>query len=338
MTATISPQLVTAAEAARLLGVTRQRVLELADATDFPPSQPTPTGGRVWPRAAVQTWATAHPDPGPVYTGPELPPLFDHPRQLERVIDRASDEAWALNHDSIDLDHLLLGMLHSRCPGAARAVLESFGVRAEVLRQAFIDSMGDPYDTKPRTVRYAEPTQRALERANLEAARLADAEVTSEHVLLALASRWDNACFATGWLARRGITAQAVRQRVVDATEGVVLPEPPTLPEPPPTDHPGLAAGLELAPNPLGHDPRRRGPWGSMAFDVPEDRPFRVGMLHRQYFIDRDGYPVLTTDGRPVHVMVDEHGMPVLDEHGHRMLGPVEVPEGGTVVARHEPC
>jgi hypothetical protein len=258
MTAAIGPQLVTAAEAARLLGVTRQRVLELADtAADFPLPQPTPTGGRVWPRAAVQTWAIAHPDPGPVSAGPELPPLFDHPRQLERMIDRASDEAWALNHDPVDLDHLLLGMLHPSCPGAARAVLESFGVRAEVLRQAFIDSMGDPYDTKPRTVRHAEPTQRALERANLEAARLADAEVTSEHVLLALASRWDDACFATGWLARRGVAAEAVRQRVVEATEGVALPEPPTLPEPPPTDHPGLAAGAGVGAQPGPHHGRR---------------------------------------------------------------------------------
>jgi hypothetical protein len=74
-----------------------------------------------------------------------------------------------------------------------------------------------------------------------------------------------------------------------------------------------------------------------MAFDVPEDRPPRVGMLARQYFLDRDGYPVLTTDGRPVHVVVDEHGMPVLDEQGRERLGPVEVPEGGTVVARCQP-
>jgi len=337
MTSTLHPQLVAAAEAARLLGVTRQRVLELAAAGDFPPAQPTPSGGRVWPRVAVQAWAAAHPDPGPVYTGPELPPLFDHAPQLERVIDRASDQAIALNHDAVDLDHLVLGMLHPRCPGAARAVLESFGVRREPLRQAFIDSMGDPYDQTVTIVRWSEATQRTLERANAEAARLADAEVTSEHVLLALASRWENACFATRWLARCGIAAAAVRQRVVDATEGVALPEPSALLGPPATGHPGLAAGLELAPNPLGHDPRRRGPWGSMAFDVPEDRPLRPGGLRRQYFLDRDGYPVRTTDGRPVHVVVDEHGMPVLDEHGHQMLGPVEVPEGGTVIDRYEP-
>jgi hypothetical protein len=39
----------------------------------------------------------------------------------------------------------------------------------------------------------------------------------------------------------------------------------------------------------------------------------------------------------PPHVMVYEHAMPVLDEDGHLMLGPVEIPEGGTVVARHKP-
>lgn len=44
----------------------------------------------------------------------------------------------------------------------------------------------------------------------------------------------------------------------------------------------------------------------------------------------------LAADGRPVHVVVDEHGAPVPDEHGRKQLGPVEVPEGGTVVARYE--
>jgi hypothetical protein len=222
MTATTHSQPVTAAQAARLLGVTRQRVLELATSTaDFPAAQLTPAGGRVWPRAAVQAWAAAHPDLGPVFSGPEPPPLFDHAAQVERVVHFASGEAWALNHDSIDLDHLVLGMLHPKCPGAARAALESFGVRAEVLRQAFIGSMGDPFDHKPASVRWSEATQRALERANVEAVRLADAEVSSEHVLLALTGRWERGCFVTGWLARAGITAAAVRQRVVAVTEGV---------------------------------------------------------------------------------------------------------------------
>lgn len=341
MTSTTDPQLVTAAEAARLLGVTRQRVLELADAAaDFPPAERTSTGSRVWPRTAVQAWAVRHPDPGPVFTGPEIPSFSEQrPPQVERLRDLASDEAWALNHDSIHLDHLVLGMLHPDCPGAARVVLQSFGVRAEPLRQAFIDSMGDPYDTKPRSMTLGTGTQRFFERAYVETVLLADAEVASEHVLLAVTRGWES-CFAMGWLADRGVGPDAVRRRVVEVTEGVELPEPPALLEPPPAPPlpPSSWETLELAPNPLGKDPRRRRPWGSMAFGVPEDRPPRAGMLRRQYFLDRDGYPVLTLDGRPVHIVVDEHGMPVLDEHGRQMLGPVEVPEGGTVVARYEPA
>src|SRR5215204_5723059 len=66
-------ELLSAAEA-RILGVSRSRVVELAD-TDpaFPAFQPSPAGGRAWPRAAVEAWAAAHPDRGPLHRGPTLP-------------------------------------------------------------------------------------------------------------------------------------------------------------------------------------------------------------------------------------------------------------------------
>jgi predicted DNA-binding transcriptional regulator AlpA len=273
MTSTSDPQLVTAAEAARLLGITRQRVLELAASTDFPPAEHTATGGRVWSRVAVQAWGATHPDPGPVFTGPDLPPDGGHPPQIWAVINCAASEAQELNHPWIGDDHLVLGLLHPDCPGAARPVLESFGICRDPFRQAFIASMGDPWETAPTHRTLSPATQLVLERANLEAARLADAEVASEHVLLALISHGH---FPTRWIARSGITVDAVRQRVVDATEGVVLPEPPPLEPLPPSQAP-WAHALDLAPNPLGHDPRRRGPWGSRGFGVPLDRPPKRG-------------------------------------------------------------
>ena len=213
-------------------------------------------------------------------------------------------------------------------------MLESFGIRREPYRQVFIASMGDPWDTRPTHTTLSPAAHLVLERANLEAARLADAEVASEHVLLALIGRGH---FPTGWAARSGITASAVGQRVLDATQGVVPPEPPEPLEPPPPSAAGPADALDLAPNPLGHDPRRRYPWGSRGFGVPLDRPPKEGLLGRQYFIDRDGYPVLTTDGRPVHVVVDQDTVPVLDKHGHQMLGPVEIPRGARMICGPDP-
>jgi hypothetical protein len=340
MTSTVHPpaQFVTAAEAARLLGVTRQRVLELAEAgaDGFPPAERTITGGRIWPRPAVQAWAAAHPDPGPVFTGPTVPADGGHPQQVWAMLNLAVGEASTLNHTWIGPDHLGLGLLHPDCPGVAGAVLESFGARLEPLRQAFIDSMGDPYDT-PVTHRVVSPaTQLVLERANLEATWLADAKITADHVLLALTDQWRGSCFVLRWLERRGVDPGAVRQRLVDATEGVALPTPPEQLEPMPAVSNPMDA-LDLAPSPLGYDPRRRLPWGSRGFGVPLGRPPKKGMLGRQYFIDRDGYPVLTTDGKPVHVVVDDDTIPVLDHHGRQMFGPVEIPPGGELIVGHDP-
>src|SRR5512132_3694771 len=127
MTAIPDPQVVTAAEAARLLGLTRQQVLELAAAGgDFPPAQLTATGGPVWPRVAIQKWAVAHPTPNPVFSVPEVPALPQRPPRVQQVLDLASRQGSILNHDWIGPDHLILGLLHPDCPGAARAVLESF--------------------------------------------------------------------------------------------------------------------------------------------------------------------------------------------------------------------
>jgi hypothetical protein len=67
-------ELLSAAEAARILGVSRGRVIELATSDPgFPTSQPSPAGGRAWPRVAVQAWAAAHPDRGPLHRGPQRP-------------------------------------------------------------------------------------------------------------------------------------------------------------------------------------------------------------------------------------------------------------------------
>jgi hypothetical protein len=299
-------QFATAAQAARILGSTA-------------------TGGRVWRRAAIEAWAVAHPERGPWFAGPQVPAVGRWSRQVHQVASLAAEEARALHHGWVGKDHVVLALLRRDCPGAAPAVLASFGVTAEPLREAFVASMGDPHETDGGGTIWSPAAQLLLERANLEAAMLSDAEVASEHVLLASTSQWDGSS-ATGWLRRRGIEPEAVRRRVVDITEGVVPPEPSPLPEPPPVPDP--TAGLDLAPTPDGQDPRRRKPWGSRVFVDADGRPVQQGTALRQYVVDRDGNPVLTTDGRPIHVLIDEQGNEVLDAEGRPMIGAVEIPPG----------
>ena len=74
--------LVGAAEVGRMLGVSRQRVTQIAAAySDFPEPEVVLSSGRVWSRAAVQTWIEVHSDRGPgkrlirgLKAGPEISP------------------------------------------------------------------------------------------------------------------------------------------------------------------------------------------------------------------------------------------------------------------------
>jgi hypothetical protein len=327
----------TAADAARILGVTRQWVVELAAADPgFPASQPSPDGGRAWRRAAVEAWAAAYPDRGPLHRAPDLPRVGGRSPQVRKVADLAGAEARALHHDWIGPDHLLAALVHPDCPGAARAVLASLGVTAERLRQARERSFVDAFEPGSGWRKASPAFQLVLERAHLEAVLLADAEVTSEHVLLALASHWADDPVATASLGRAGLDPAAVRRRVLDLTEGVAVPPPPQAPWPelePEAAMRRVAPGLELAPTPDGKDPRRRMPWGSVMFVDADGSPIKRadGQALRQYFVDRDGNPVLTSDGRPVHLVYDEHGQWVLDADGRPRKVAVEVPAGAAV-------
>jgi hypothetical protein len=163
------------------------------------------------------------------------------PPQVRTVVDLAISEARTLNHHWLGQDHLLLA-LRPDCPGAAPAVLRSLGATV-ALRAVLTASMGEPFEPGGAGITLTPATRLLLERASLEASGLAAAEVSSEHVLLALTRRWGR------------------------------------------------------------------------------------GRALRQYFVDRDGNPVLTVDGRPVGLLVDQHGDFTRDAQG-RPIGPAEIPPG----------
>jgi hypothetical protein len=258
------------------------------------------------------------------------------PRGIGQISKLASDEARQLHHDLVGPDHLLLALLHLECPGAAREALASFGVSLDEARNDVVESLGDPFDDNPQGwVTLPPATQLFFERATLQAVELRDEEVTGQHVLLALIDEWSEGG-SPAYLAKPGLSLDALRQRVIALTEeSRDVPETPA--SIPPVAHAQRRIPRppepELAPTRGGHDPRRRRPWGSAVFHDGQGRPVTQGIWLRQYFIDRDGNPVLTVDGRPVHLLIDEEGYPVLDEVGQPIIAPVEIPPGSAIKA-----
>jgi DNA-binding transcriptional MerR regulator len=325
--ATVSADQIDASDVARVLGVSRAHVIELATHPDFPGAEVGTDGYRRWPRGEVLRWAADHPERG-AWRGPLAPAEEGElaPR-LGEILRIASAEAEALNHSWIGPDHLLLALLHRDCPGVAREVLESFRVSLDHVRAAWVDSMGDSFEPSARAAVVPPATHHVLERAVLAAVELADEEAVGEHVLLALTDDWPASAVAK-LIADRGGDAASVREQLIATSDGM-LPAPEA---PPPRESPTSPNRVPrpplpaLAPSPLGHDPHRRRPWGSGIFGTADGETFMHGTTLRQYRIDRDGYPVLTTDGKPIHWLIDNDGRLVLDEDGKGIDVVVDIP------------
>lgn len=310
------PGEVHAAEVARILGLSRRRVVELAAAVSgFPPSEFSESGYRVWSRSAVESWAVVHADRGPRSRG--LTPSVRGRMEsgIDKILAIATAEAQDLNQRSVLPDHLFLALFHPDCPGEAEAVLESIGLAVEGVRASYVESMGGLFEPNDREPVVPPAVHQALELALLWAFDLVDEEVTGTHVLLALthhrplrAAAWD-------------VRAATLHERLMAETGGM-MPVPKPVP---PTPYPWESSKRiprppepELAPSPAGHAPRRRRPWRSRVAEIP-------GSAHEQHFVDRDGFAILTIDGRPVAALKDDAGKAVLDEEGDGIL--IEVPE-----------
>lgn len=107
------------------------------------------------------------------------------------------------------------------------------------------------------------------------------------------------------WYAeRRGLDTAELRRRITVVTADPDAPvdfESTPLPKRrPPRRTTKRSAWLDLAPNPLGHDPWVRHPWGAGFAMTREGRHLTLDDKHWFFFIDADGYYVRATDGRPV--------------------------------------
>jgi predicted DNA-binding transcriptional regulator AlpA len=331
------PREVGAAEVARILGISRAEVAELMASPDFPAAELGSCGARRWCRGEILMWAARHPGRGVQRTRRGLGAPGELEPRLDEIFRLAETQARELNHRWVGSGHLLLALLDPDCPGLARKALESFGIYLKKIRQAWIETMGDPFEPGDLALVVPPGTHHLLERAKLHAAELEDDAIVGEHVLLALTDGWRGSDLA-GLNAEGGIDAASLRRRMLAVSDGMLTAHDPPPPRP---DLPVSPKRVprppdpELAPSPVGHDPRRRRPWGSSGFTTQEGKSF-PGHTQGQYFIDRDGYPVLTTDGKPIHILLDHDGRRVLAEDGKPIIGALDVPPGTQMQAHYQ--
>ena len=130
-----------------------------------------------------------------------------------RVIPLAQDEASTLNHNYIDTEHLLLGLLREGS-GIAATALIGLGIGYDAVLARVEETVGRGAQPAKGHVPFTEAAQRAMESCFLESLRLRHNRIGTEHILLGLVRDENN---ATRILADMGAGTQRVRERVLSS-------------------------------------------------------------------------------------------------------------------------
>jgi hypothetical protein len=123
----------------------------------------------------------------------------------------ARQEARRLGHDSIDPEHLLLGLIRAE-DGGALAALDRLGISREALRKQVEEIIGHGPGTPDGPIRPSRPRgQKVLNSALPEALAHGTTDIRTEHILLA---QFHDDGPASQALARLGATEERVRDSV----------------------------------------------------------------------------------------------------------------------------
>src|SRR5512136_1716763 len=143
--------------------------------------------------------------------------------KAQEVLQEAQAQARKREHQAIDLEHLLLALLHQD-DGVAKPLLERIGANAAQVESRLEDELR----SIPRVKGGSEPyfgnrLQKLLERAEEEAKRLKDEYVSTEHLLAAAAEDKSPPGEA---LRSAGATADRIRGAVKDMRAGARVTSP----------------------------------------------------------------------------------------------------------------
>lgn len=138
---------------------------------------------------------------------------------FERFTDRArhvtvlaQDEARSLNHDHIDTEHLLLGLIREE-EGTATKVLVALEISAANVRRDILKIAGDGTSQPGSRIPFTPRAKKVLEFSLREAIRLGHNYIGTEHILLGLIR--EERGVAAHVLVDLGGTLDVVRKEVI---------------------------------------------------------------------------------------------------------------------------
>ncbi len=213
------------AEVAALLGVSRQRVAQIAgDYPDFPAPEAELAAGRVWSREAVEAWLATHPERK---SGRREGGLVMFERLTEgarQAFTYAQEEARSRGHSYVGCEHLVLALLRVTDGVAAHALI-ACGFTVESGRTALVRILREGADATTGLLPFTPRVRRALDQAQEAALELAHNFVGTEHLLLGILREGENV--GCRLLQEAGVDLQAVRSNVL---QQMGFPQPRSAP------------------------------------------------------------------------------------------------------------
>jgi ATP-dependent Clp protease ATP-binding subunit ClpC len=137
--------------------------------------------------------------------------------RARRVVVLAQEEARLLNHNYIDTEHLLLGLLHEG-DGVAATALESLGISLEAVRAQVEEIIGQGERAPTGHIPFTPRAKKVLELSLREALQLGHNYIGTEHILLGLLREGEGV--AAQVLVRLGADLSRVRHQVIQVLSG----------------------------------------------------------------------------------------------------------------------
>jgi len=168
-----------------------------------------------------------------------------------RSVSNAQEQARALGHNFIGVEHLLLGVLHEPDAGAAE-VLRARGVSEDAFRARLLEifSGGEQHDAPPGSqLPFAPRAKKVLELALREALALGTNAVGTEHLLLGIAREPESVAMRIlreGW----DLYPEAIRGAMIEALPAGVIPADRGVPVPATMRVERSIGGVQVVPSP----------------------------------------------------------------------------------------